>query len=171
MNFAFWLYASVPIHSVANIGPLLARCVKHELPLCVSNPDFNRPGGQDPMPGQISKLYKEMWKEAPVHHIGKPYASVYEACLEALSRDSSSSTSSTTPLDLSRVLCIGDSLDHDVLGARNMGLDSLFIANGVHCADLGTTEGSSESPSEELLRKLYERLGVTPTYSIPSFKA
>ena len=30
------------------------------------------------------------------------------------------------------ILCIGDSLETDILGANKFGLESLFIVNGIH---------------------------------------
>jgi Predicted sugar phosphatases of the HAD superfamily len=35
-------------------------------------------------------------------------------------------------LELSRIVAVGDSLDHDILGASNFGIDSILISNGIH---------------------------------------
>jgi ribonucleotide monophosphatase NagD (HAD superfamily) len=41
--------------------------------------------------------------------------------------------------DRSRILAIGDSLRTDIAGAAGAGLDSLFIAGGIHAEELGMT--------------------------------
>jgi ribonucleotide monophosphatase NagD (HAD superfamily) len=38
---------------------------------------------------------------------------------------------------LMQVLAIGDSLEHDIAGAAAFGIDSIFIAGGIHAAELG----------------------------------
>ena len=42
------------------------------------------------------------------------------------------SCKSINQLDISRILAVGDSLDHDILGAVNFGIDSILISNGIH---------------------------------------
>jgi ribonucleotide monophosphatase NagD (HAD superfamily) len=61
---------------------------------------------------------------------------------------------------------IGDSLDHDIIGARNNGIESVWIANGVHSAEMGVREGSSLLTDVNVLHKMYEKYGVTPTHTI-----
>ena len=53
--------------------------------------------------------------------LGKPSKQIY---LE--------STKKINQLDLSRILAVGDSLDHDILGAHNFGIDSVLITTGIH---------------------------------------
>jgi Predicted sugar phosphatases of the HAD superfamily len=53
--------------------------------------------------------------------MGKPSKEIYfESC------------KSINQLDISRILAVGDSLDHDILGAVNFGIDSILISNGIH---------------------------------------
>ena len=35
-------------------------------------------------------------------------------------------------IDMSKILAVGDSLNHDIAGASNFGIDSILIASGVH---------------------------------------
>ena len=61
---------------------------------------------------------------------GKPHASAYEACfaeLDGVARD--------------RVVAIGDSLRTDIVGAHAAGIDAVFIAGGIHAAELGSGNG------------------------------
>ncbi len=46
-----------------------------------------------------------------------------------------------TPVARERILCIGDGLNTDIKGAAAAGLDSVFIASGVHAPD-GLTAAS-----------------------------
>ena len=33
---------------------------------------------------------------------------------------------------MSKIIAVGDSLDHDILGASNFGVDSILITSGIH---------------------------------------
>jgi len=57
---------------------------------------------------------------------GKPFAPIYALALAEAERLLG------RPVDRSRVLCIGDGVVTDVLGADQQGLDCLFIAQGIH---------------------------------------
>jgi ribonucleotide monophosphatase NagD (HAD superfamily) len=56
-----------------------------------------------------------------VAYVGKPHAPIFTAALERLGQP-----------DPARVLMIGDSLDHDVAGARRAGMLTLLLRSGVH---------------------------------------
>lgn len=148
-----------------DIGRILEDCAKLDLPMLVTNPDFYRPGSNSPMPGLIARKYLEIHPDAKVQYIGKPYETIYGECLSVLS-------SKGNPVDLTRICCIGDSLEHDILGAQSLGCDSIWISNGVHCRDLGTEEGSVDVPDEKLVQLLLQKNPeILPTYIIPSFKS
>jgi len=148
------------------VEPWLFRCVAMSLPMLVSNPDWHRPGGmEDPMPGQIAARYASLLEAKGVNsqslitYVGKPYMSVFSACFALLDG-----------VPKERICMIGDALGHDCLGARNSGIDSIFVQNGVHSSSLGTKEGSSESiKSEAQLENLFEMYQVLPTHVIRSF--
>lgn len=74
--------------------------------------------------GSLADLYESLGGRVTM--AGKPYAPIYELALreaEALLGK---------PVDRSRVLCIGDGVVTDVLGANKQNLDCLFIAQGIH---------------------------------------
>ena len=73
---------------------------------------------------------------------GKPYAPIYTLALTA------AETALGRPVDRSRVLCIGDGVPTDVKGADDQGLDCLFIAAGIHAADL-INDGVLDGPATE----------------------
>ena len=72
--------------------------------------------------------------------------------------------------DRSRVCGVGDSLDHDILGAKTAGIHSVWTANGVHSQEMGTTEGSPVLAARNVLSRMYEEYDVTPTHTTASFK-
>lgn len=159
-----------------DIDPILRKCDQLRLPMLITNPDFYRPGSNSPMPGLIGKRYSEISSNAVIEYIGKPYESVYSECLKALSSapigSNVTSSEGRSFMDMKRICCIGDSLEHDILGAMKAGIDSVWITNGLHCTDLGTEEGSLHLPAEEKIRAMLLRVGgnIHPTYILPVFK-
>ena len=147
-----------------NITPWLEKCAEKKLPMLVTNPDFHRPGSNSPMPGQIGELYSKYG--LPIEYIGKPYPLVYQECMKVLSKNNIN--------DYSRIVGIGDSLEHDILGAHKFGIKSIWTCNGVHAASLGTEEGASIEPSDENIDRLYKSLeshlgACRPTHIVPAF--
>jgi ribonucleotide monophosphatase NagD (HAD superfamily) len=83
---------------------------------------------------------------------GKPLRAIYDRCL------------SLAP-EARRPLAIGDSLYHDIGGARGAGIDSLLIAGGIHYAEFGIRRG--EAPTPERLAEVCRREGQYPDYVLP----
>jgi ribonucleotide monophosphatase NagD (HAD superfamily) len=66
------------------------------------------------------------------------------------------------PLDVARVLAIGDAMHTDIAGAHAMGIDSLLITSGIHRVQLhGPQQGELDA---EAYRQFVESHDVTPTY-------
>jgi HAD superfamily hydrolase (TIGR01459 family) len=89
-----------------------------KLPALCCNPDIQMltPQGLQPAPGAIAALYEDMGGQ--VTWIGKPYASIYDHVINLLGKPK-------------RVLCVGDSAEHDVAGGRGAGLDTLLVQQGI----------------------------------------
>ncbi|MEQ1818018.1 MAG: TIGR01459 family HAD-type hydrolase [Terricaulis sp.] len=64
---------------------------------------------------------------------GKPFAPIYDLARKELSAIAGRS------IDSARILCIGDGVVTDIAGANAQGLDSLFIAAGIHGEALWTS--------------------------------
>ena len=111
-------------------GPLLQRALARRTPLICANPDLvvDVGGALLPCAGVVAKLYEEMG--GPVHWAGKPHAPAYEAAL------ASAAGLRSGPFERANVLAIGDALATDLAGAAAFGLDFLFIAQGIHRAEL-----------------------------------
>jgi HAD superfamily hydrolase (TIGR01459 family) len=88
------------------------------LPAICCNPDklMLTPQGLMPAPGAIAALYEEMGGK--VTWIGKPYPEIYREAARLIGNPP-------------RILCIGDSAEHDVAGGRNAGFSTLLVLQGV----------------------------------------
>jgi len=143
----------------------LRRAAERGLLMVVANPDLVRPDGNDsPMPGQLALRYESLFGGSCVR-VGKPHAAIYAEALAALE-------SVGVPKD--RVAAVGDSVHHDVLGANDAGLDSIFVAGGIHARDLGVAQGLHQTPDDALLDAFFHeqhtRAGVQPpTFVVPGF--
>ena len=74
--------------------------------------------------GALADLYAS--QGGRVVMAGKPFAPIYDLAIKE------AEGLSGRPVDRSRVLCIGDGVVTDVMGANAQGLDCLFIAQGIH---------------------------------------
>lgn len=146
--------------TMRNVDAALALCKAMRLPMLVSNPDFHRPGSGAAMPGQIAALYRQ-GNEVVIHYIGKPYCDVFLESLKLL----------PAGIDKNRICMIGDSMEHDIKGAANFGIGSLFIQNGVHATAIGTIEGSPMQCDQEVLASfLIPHSAYLPSHVIPAFQ-
>lgn len=85
-----------------------------------------------------------------VHYFGKPRRAIFESCVARIAE-----------IPRERILVVGDSFDTDIPGAIDAGLDSLFIAGGIHAEELGGRPFSAEN-----LETFYARRGLRPTASL-----
>lgn len=90
------------------------------LPALCTNPDkvMLTAGGPAFAAGRIAEAYQAMG--GSVEWIGKPYPAVYAAALAALGHP-----------DPARVVCIGDSLEHDIAGGAAAGMATALVRTGV----------------------------------------
>lgn len=95
--------------------------------------------------GRIAELYEELG--GIVAWIGKPFPAIYQAALHA-----------TGHPDPARVVGIGDSIEHDIAGAKAAGLSAALVRSGV-LAELAPAD----------LDALYEAHGARPDYVLPAF--
>src|SRR5438270_2835229 len=77
--------------------------------------------------GAIAELYRELGGE--VIFYGKPHRPIYERAMELAAKRHNH------PIDLERVLAIGDSVRTDLAGAHGFGIDCLFVTRGIHAED------------------------------------
>ena len=113
----------------------LAACAARGLTMICANPDRVVQRGERLIycGGALAELYASLG--GPVLMAGKPFAPIYELALAEAARHLG------RPLDRRRVLCVGDGLPTDVRGAVDQGLDCLFIAAGIHRAEVSGDDG------------------------------
>eukprot|EP00591_Stephanopyxis_turris_P001978 CAMPEP_0195524910 /NCGR_PEP_ID=MMETSP0794_2-20130614/25021_1 /TAXON_ID=515487 /ORGANISM="Stephanopyxis turris, Strain CCMP 815" /LENGTH=318 /DNA_ID=CAMNT_0040655235 /DNA_START=35 /DNA_END=991 /DNA_ORIENTATION=+ len=139
------------------LDPILKKCEELRLPMVCANPDFimvNPNGSEGHMPGKIGQHYESIGGKCT--YFGKPHVPHFEACLRELG------------LDKQRVAHVGDSLHHDIAGANAAGINSVFVAGGIHRKDLGSELG--DVPDESALQKLFENEGQFPSHVVPMLK-
>ena len=156
-EFLFALSIDAPRQSVRGWEPVLIRAAARGLPMVCGNPDLAQvtPVGMLlEATGLLAVRYAELGGAVRAH--GKPSPRIYEACLRRL----------TCPRE--RIVAIGDSLPHDVLGANRAGLSSILIAGGVHREALGIAFG--ESPDPARCAALFKQAGAVPDHVLPSFR-
>ncbi len=104
----------------------LAAGVARDLELICANPDRVVQRGDRLIycGGSLADLYEELGGRVTM--AGKPYGPIYQLALAEGERLLG------RPVNRARVLCIGDGVVTDVLGANRQALDCLFIAQGIH---------------------------------------
>ncbi len=114
-------------------------------PCFCSNPDVTVMVGNDLMfgAGRIARKYEQMGGR--VEWFGKPYPAIYAEALRRLPE-----------VDRKRILCIGDSPSHDIVGGHGAGLATALVRTGIHAAE-----------SEARLVARCEALGTRPDFLLP----
>lgn len=112
----------------------LEQALARKVPLVCANPDIIVERGDRIIycAGAIAQLYREMG--GTVIPYGKPDRPIYERAMNL----AKAKRGTDTPLD--RVLAIGDSVRTDLAGGHAFGVDVLFVARGIHAADLSGHE-------------------------------
>lgn len=152
----FILMAGTNREPLEHYEPVLQTALALGIPMICANPDLVSvtPEGELVIcPGQVARRYEEIGGTVQWH--GKPHRAVYEACFALYP-------------DAKRILGIGDSLHHDIAGAAAAGIDSLFVAAGIHAPALGIQWGDDPDPGR--LQALYAEIGQTPDYVTPVFR-
>ena len=122
---ADFILACTPFQNTKPIDyiPILKEALEMNLIMFCANPDFvtieeNNDKNIYCM-GTIADLYDHMGGKVVI--LGKPSKEIYlKSCKEF------------DQIDMSKILAVGDSLDHDILGASNFGVDSILITSGIH---------------------------------------
>ena len=131
-----------------------------DLELLCANPDLQIMSGGELRwcAGSVAEAYAAIGGR--VVQAGKPHAAIYERAFEVLTEVAGG----VVPRE--RVLAIGDGPMTDLLGAQRQGLDSLFIATGIH--------GDSLLDGDEVdlarARRMLDESGVSATYAMPRLR-
>ena len=132
--------------------PLLEKAIKRNIPFVCANPDFEAFGPTSICMGTIAELYKDFGGK--VFIMGKPSISIY---MEA--------TKYVKDIDKSKILAVGDSIHHDIKGAKTFEVDSLLITSGIHKLYFDAVNPKWESNNNTL-----QKTNITPTYLSTKFQ-
>ena len=123
------------------------------LTLVCANPDVKgvSANGLIHAPGALAADYAAAGGR--VVYIGKPHPLIYRHVLRRLA-----------PIAPGRVLAVGDSLSHDIAGARGVGLASALVIEGIHEEELGDPDAGEAFESR--LAALERRYHAQPDYVI-----
>jgi HAD superfamily hydrolase (TIGR01459 family) len=124
----------------------LAPAARRGTPCMCVNPDklMLTAAGNAPGAGRIAEIYEELG--GVVTWVGKPFPEIYRAAADL--------SQVQNPRD---VLCVGDSVEHDIAGANRFGAFAALVRTGV-LADLSNKELAAE----------IGRHGALPDYVIRS---
>jgi len=156
-DFLFALSIDAPRQSVRGWEAVLTRAATRGLPMVCGNPDLAQVTAKGTLleaVGLLAVRYAELGGQVRSH--GKPSPRIYETCLRRLS------------CPRRRIVAVGDSLQHDVLGANRVGLASVLVAGGVHRGALGIAFGESPDPARCAI--LFKQAGAVPEHVVPSFR-
>ena len=136
-----------PATSLDRYRAMLAPAAALHVPALCANPDrlMLTVTGLQPAPGAIAAVYEALGGR--VIYVGKPHAAIYEQA-RRVAGDAAR-----------RVLCIGDSLDHDIEGGSLAGCDTALVRTGI-VADADDTT----------LASLIAAARHKPTYVLPSLR-
>jgi ribonucleotide monophosphatase NagD (HAD superfamily) len=124
---------------------ILAAALARGLPVFCTNPDRSSPraDGLVMSPGALAFAYKN--RGGLVRFYGKPHLPVFESLQNSLKS--------------SRLLMVGDSLEHDIAGAQAASWDSLLIQGGLYAEEFAN--GDPEAMLAALVAEINTR---PPTY-------
>jgi len=131
--------------------------VARKLPLVCTNPDLTRitPNGLQPSTGAIAQAYQA--RGGKVHFIGKPYPEIYRHCLSLVPN-----------VAVSRILAVGDSIHHDIVGGQSVGINTLLTLQGVHADNFIDTIDPLEI--NRRIRNISGSHSALPDWAVPTFQ-
>lgn len=138
--------------TVAEYAGLLGQARSRNLELLCANPDLVvRMGDQlVACAGALAQEYERMGGRVVM--AGKPHPPIYARAFAAVEERRGGT-------DRSRILAIGDGVGTDIRGANAQGIDALFIASGIHGAELG-----DGAPETDAVSSLLSRQGAHARY-------
>jgi HAD superfamily hydrolase (TIGR01459 family) len=125
--------------SLDDYRTLLAPAARRGTPCMCVNPDklMLTAAGNAPGAGRIAEIYEELG--GVVTWVGKPFPEIYRAAAEL--------SQVQNPRD---ILCVGDSVEHDIAGANRFGAFAALVRTGI-LADLSDNELAAEIGRHEAL--------------------
>lgn len=140
------------LHDDTTEGPedyreILSRAAGRDLEMVCANPDRVVQRGDHLIycAGSLADLYESLGGRVTM--AGKPFGPIYDLALKEAEALLGAN------VDRSRVLCVGDGVVTDVMGANGQGLDCLFVAAGIHGASARGADGRVDAERAAALLK------------------
>ena len=123
---------------------MMLQARQRNLTLICANPDIVVERGDRLIycAGAIAELYRELGGE--VIFYGKPHRPIYERAMRLAGERQGH------PIDRKKVLAIGDSVRTDLTGAREFGIDCLFVTRGIHSEEFEGIDQLDSASVKEL---------------------
>ncbi|RWA59621.1 TIGR01459 family HAD-type hydrolase [Mesorhizobium sp. M4B.F.Ca.ET.190.01.1.1] len=133
-------------HDLEHYRTLLGPAAARRVPCFCTNPDRIMLTAVGPRfgAGELADLYESLGGN--VTRIGKPYPAIYEAALALAGNP-----------DRGSVVCVGDSVEHDIAGGAGAGVATALVRSGI-LADVDD------------LSVLFDREGAYPDYTLDAFR-
>jgi HAD superfamily hydrolase (TIGR01459 family) len=142
------------IETPADYLDMLQEFASRKLPMVCANPDLTVERGDKIVycAGALAVEYEKLG--GSVSYAGKPFLPVYDLALERLAAIKGRA------IDKAQILAIGDGIRTDIKGAAAAGIDSVFVASGIHL--------SGSDVSSETLAPLFSDPAVRPIAAMPT---
>lgn len=100
---------------------MLRPAAERGVPAICTNPDMEMLTGKGTAPGAgaIARVYEELGGK--VGWIGKPHIAIYDHAFRLCGGPAKET-----------LVAIGDSIEHDIAGATNFGIDAVLVRTGIH---------------------------------------
>lgn len=133
-------------YDIEHYRRLFAPAAMRQVPCFCTNPDKIMLTAVGPRfgAGQLADLYESLG--GSVTRIGKPYTPIFDVALALAGNP-----------DRSSVVCVGDSVEHDVAGGIGAGVATALVLSGI----------LAETPD---LAELFDSLDAYPDYTMDSFR-
>jgi len=127
---------------------MLSKARKLNLPMVCANPDRIAIRGGVPgiSAGAIALAYEQLGGK--LTYFGKPHAPIYRYCFDLFPE-----------VDPSAYVMLGDGLATDIKGANKAGIDSVFLASGIHQPELSGDHAIT-------LNAIFEKYQAWPQYVV-----
>ena len=134
-----------PLADPAVNRPEFLRARERGLKLLCANPDIvvDRGETREWCAGALAALYTEMGGESL--YFGKPHPPIYDLAMRRLMKVEGSKPNP-------HVICIGDGIQTDILGAQQEDLDALFITGGLALEETGTVHDPDPVKTKQYLK-------------------
>ena len=126
---------------------LLTRLKQRDLAFICANPDIVVDVGDKTQfcAGAIAREYTQIGGKTLI--AGKPHHPIYDLAIQEAEKLSGKD------FDRNKILAIGDGMPTDIKGARDYGLDALYISAGIHAGEYGDLENPDYDAVLEFLAK------------------